>query len=134
MAWGTLILLRDLSSSKREGLGGGVLIFGWGASRNGLILLHFSTPGLFSNCWKYDLRYAVLLILASRTKSCGVLHEAILVPRINGRVVVFWAGSLSLSPHRLPKSQQKYIGGTSPVIGQQLRVTNKEDGAKSRNG
>jgi hypothetical protein len=30
---------RDLSSSKREGLEGGVLIFGWGASRNGLILL-----------------------------------------------------------------------------------------------
>jgi hypothetical protein len=47
------------------------------------------------------------------------------VPRINGKVVVFWACLLSPSPHRLPKSQQKYIGGTSLMIGQQMRVTTK---------
>ena len=43
MAWGTQILLRDLSNveeqKRGERLEGGVLIFGWGASRNGLILL-----------------------------------------------------------------------------------------------
>jgi hypothetical protein len=41
--------------------------------------------------------------------------------------VVFWACLLALSflPHRLPKSQQKYIGGTSLMIGQQMRVTNQ---------
>ena len=58
MAWGTQNLLRDLSNveeqKRGERLEGGVLIFGWGASRNGLILLLLCftsrLPGRFSNC------------------------------------------------------------------------------------
>jgi hypothetical protein len=47
-----------------------------------------------------------------------------------------WCGVLGLLarfvflPHRLPKSQQKYIGGTSLMIGQQMRVTNQGRGRK----
>jgi hypothetical protein len=84
------------------------------------------------------------LILAFRTESGGVLHEGHTCAEDQwkggggggGGVLGWLARFLFLPPHRLPKSQQKYIGGTSLVIGQQMRVTNqgKKGGAKSRNG
>jgi hypothetical protein len=69
------------------------------------------------------------LILALRTKSGGVLHEGHICAEDQwnggGGVLGWLARFLFLPPHRLPKSQQKYIGGTSLVIGQQMRVTNQ---------
>jgi hypothetical protein len=94
-----------------------VLIFGWGASRNGLILLSLTSlsrlPDFPRTAGNYDLSYAVLLILAFRTKSGGALHEDILVPRINGKVVVFWgllAFSFSPSSSQIPtKVHRRYL-------------------------
>ena len=79
MAWGTQNLLRDLSNveeqKRGERLEGGVLIFGWGASRNGLILLCFASlldsRGVSRTARNYDLRYAVLLILGFSIHTCA---------------------------------------------------------------